>query len=463
MMKSRVLGICFSICLFVFVGATPWLVSAAAGTPFGAPVKVTPNLGFGYEPSMVVDKFGNIFATAHKENWQLAVAPDVNSPTYTRSMSWVWNSTDGGRTWPDISGLTQLSLEQHEFGDEGDLTFDDAGHLYFVDTNVTDDTITRWSVAGLGAVRLDYTRPLIPTAQTVDDRPWITAHGDGHVFYLGNQGDKVTYPLGQGSGSGFGPGRYTVYRSLDGGQTLDPFGYTLKDSGWCRPASDHRAGQHTTYVICGNDGGSDDVISPTNPKGTLYSYVSTDDGVTFQRYTIGTYKALDSTFSWPTVSVAPDGTVWALYVDAGALDQQCDPILGCTYDPINNRMMLYQSTDGGKTWKSKDITPMRGRFEYAWLAVSMDGSKLGVGVYYRPDLNSPWRVYGGIFSPWQKPALTSLDDANPVAPATASEPPGDYMNSYFNPDGTLGVLWTRRALSAGTTLERDIYYARSLN
>ena len=52
----------------------------------------------GYEPATVVDGYGNIFVTAHKENWQLALAPDANSPTATRSMSWVWTSVDGGKT-----------------------------------------------------------------------------------------------------------------------------------------------------------------------------------------------------------------------------------------------------------------------------------------------------------------------------------------------------------------------------
>jgi len=108
------------------------------------------------------------------------------------------------------------------------------------------------------------------------------------------------------------------------------------------------------------------------------------------------------------------------------------------------------------------IPPGRGRYEYAWLAVSRDGKKLGVDVYYRRDDVSPWRVYGSFFRPGQKPVLTSLDEYNPVAPASATEPPGDYMNSNFNPDGTLNVIWTRRELSAGTTILRTIYFARSL-
>ena len=99
----------------------------------------------------------------------------------------------------------------------------------------------------------------------------------------------------------------------------------------------------------------------------------------------------------------------------------------------------------------------------ASVSISPDGSNLGVGVYYRPNLTSDWRVYGAIFKPGQKPALLSLDQAHPVAPASRSEPPGDYMGSYFNPDGTLNVIWTRvvEAVEGVTTIKRDIYFARS--
>src|SRR5437868_10392608 len=207
-LKAATIGV---VLLLVALSAVSEKASSAGGTFFGPPVKVTPELGYGYEPTVVVDGFGNIYATAHKENWQLVLGPDPNSPTYTRSMSWDWVSTDGGLTFHDLPGFTAASIEQHEFGDEGDMALDDANHLYFVDTNVTDNTITRWSVTGLDKIQFDLTRPLVPTFQPVDDRPWITAHGNGHVFYFGNEGDKVTYPLGQGTGSGFGPGRYTVY------------------------------------------------------------------------------------------------------------------------------------------------------------------------------------------------------------------------------------------------------------
>ena len=127
------------------------------------------------------------------------------------------------------------------------------------------------------------------------------------------------------------------------------------------------------YAVCGNDGGSDDVFTATNPKGTLYAYVSPDDGQSFQRFVVGSYQALDSTFSWPSVMVAPDGTIWAIYVDAHHLECTTD-VTGTTCDPDSNRIMLYQSVDQGHTWKGKDITPRAGRYRYAWLAISPSAS-----------------------------------------------------------------------------------------
>ncbi|MCA1833002.1 MAG: hypothetical protein ABR548_09185 [Actinomycetota bacterium] len=94
--------------------------SASAGIAFGTPVRVTPDGGGGYEPATVIDHFGNIFVTAHKENFELALSPDPQSPTSTRSMSWKWMSSDGGATFKEIPGLP-LNAENHQFGDEGDL------------------------------------------------------------------------------------------------------------------------------------------------------------------------------------------------------------------------------------------------------------------------------------------------------------------------------------------------------
>lgn len=404
----------------------------AAGTKWTTPSKVTPTNGYGYEPNFIVDSYGNAFATAHKENWQLVLAPDANSPTQTRSMSWAWLSTDKGATWRNPPGLSPASVEQHLFGDEGDMAQDDAGHIYYADTYLGDITLTRWTTNGLGKITYDFTRPTIPTPED-DDRPWITAHGNGHVFYFSNAGNKA-----------LNGGRYTVHASYDGGLTWDSVGVALPDSGWCRPAADHRAGSKLVYAFCTNDGGK------------LYSYVSRDDGRSFTRYTVGTYNADDATASYPYIQVGPDGTVWALYDDSNNLD--------ANGIPITNQLYLFKSKDQGKTWTKSQVTPVVGRYQFPWLALSDDGKKLGFGTYYRPNADYPWEVAAVTWSVGSKPSkanFLSVDKKHPVAPAENAEPPGDYMGAYFFPDGKMGVIWTRYVLwTSAATLERDIYFAR---
>jgi hypothetical protein len=423
-------------------GAAAATSSPTAAVRFGAPVRITPPLGFGYEPTVIVDRFGNIFSTAHKENWQLVLAPDVYSPTYTRSMSWAWVSVDNGQNFVDIPGLTPLSLEQHEFGDEGDMAFDDADHLYFVDTNVVDDTITRWTTTGHGLdhISLDFTRPIIPTVEPLDDRPWVIAHGNGSVFYIGNQGLK--HP---------GGGRFTVYHSTDGGLTFD-LGTKLQDSGWCRPAADHQAGSKYVYVLCTNFG----LDQLRSEKGRLYAYVSADDGATWVRHEFSGYNDSDLTQTYPSVVVAPDGTIYALYVAGREVGDDGMPVI--------NRLRLFTSRDHGGHWSEQDVTPQRGRYQYGWLSVSPTDSRLlGLGVYYRPNANAGWHVYGAVWRAGQVPRLISLDEGHPVAPATDTEPPGDYLGSGFDVTGHLNVVWTRRTTNIADEVSfREIYFVRSI-
>lgn len=421
--------------------ATPApVILANANKKWGSPVKVTPANGYGYEPSFIVDNFGNAFATAHKENAFLALSLDPNSPTATRSMSWAWLSADNGQTWIDPPGLTPLSLEQHEVGDEGDMVADDAGHIYYADTYAGDITLTRWTTKGLGQVIFDFTRPTLPTPEA-DDRPWITAHGDGHVFYFSNTASKA-----------YNGGRYTVHASYDGGLTWDIAGISLPDSGWCRPAADHRPGSLLLYAVC------------TNDNGKLYSYVSTDDGHSWSRYDIGAYNDGDDTQSYPSVQVGPDGTVYAIYVDSDDLSPHTDSTGATTMIPNTNRIYLFKSKDQGKTWTRQEITPVRGHYQYAWLAVSPDGRRLGMGVYFRSNNTAdfPWYVAAVSWPSNGTPdakQFVSLDAAHPVSAAANLEAPGDYMGSYFFPDGKLGVIWTRNTRLVATGV-RDIYFTK---
>jgi len=176
----------------------------------------------------------------------------------------------------------------------------------------------------------------------------------------------------------------------------------------------------------------------------VYAFCTNDEGKLY---------AADGTTSWPTGAVAPDGTLWVLYVD-GATD--------ASGDTVTNTLNLYHSTDHGRTWSHRDITPLKGRYQYGWLSLSRDGKKLGIGVYYRPDNVSDWYVYGAIFGTGSKPSLVRLDPVA-VQDKQCADAPGDLMGSAFNPDGTLDVVWTRNTdpTTCGTVTVRDIYFARS--
>jgi hypothetical protein len=133
--------------------------------------------------------------------------------------------------------------------------------------------------------------------------------------------------------------------------------------------------------------------------------------------------------------------------------------------PSYNRLFLFKSIDQGKTWTKQEITPVRGRYQYAWLSLSPDGKKLGMGVYFRSNNgNYPWVVAGATWGVGSKPGskdLLSLDPDHPVSPADHLQAPGDYMGSFFFPDGKLGAIWTRYVLwTSAATLTRDIYFAR---
>jgi hypothetical protein len=447
---------------------------ASAGRPaplaFNAPVKLTIEKSFGgYEPSITVDRFNNIYVTAHKQNHGLVVSPDSRATTQARSQSWLWWSSDG-KTFKDTPGLTPLQEQNAEFGDEGDLARDDSGHIYFVDTTVTDNTFSRYVSTGNGKLALEATRPIGPFGEPVDDRPWIAAHGDKVVLYIGNEGDKATYPVahtGEGYGNGAGPGRYTAYMSTDGGDTFDNLGVQLKDSGWCRPAADHAKGSKTFYVLCTNDGGANDVNQNAGEapydKGTLYSYVTTDNGKTWNRYTMGGYNAKDPWSTYPSVTVAKDGTVYALFNDHPDATACTSPVeqqaLGCDGHIKSSELSLWTSKDHGKHWSKKVITKS-GIIRYTWLDVAPDGT-LGVAYYYRPDKKSDWYVYAATAKPGH--AFHPVSAAPKLKLASRDYPSafGDFFQIAFGPDSKLNIAVTVQnsdILAEG--LNTDIYYIR---
>jgi hypothetical protein len=411
--------------------------AAPGGPRFAAPVLLTTDkYTGGYEPSIAVDRFNNIVVTAHKQNHSLVLSPDERSATKLRSQSWLWTSKDG-KTFTDMPGLTPLQEQNLEFGDEGDVAYDETGHIYFVDTNVADNSFSRYKATGNGQLALETTRPIGPFGEPVDDRPWIAAHGDGVVMYAGNQGDKQSYPAGRtGDGDAYGPGRYTVYMSYDHGDTFDPLGVTLNDSGWCRPGADHARGSKLLYVVCSNDGDAD------GKSGTFWSYVSRDDGKTWSRYRMGGYDK-KKTVSWPSITIGADGTVYVLYTEG----------------KTSGRLQLLTSKNHGQSWTKRDVTPAEGVYQYESFDIAPNGT-LGLAYYYRPGAGQPWHVYAATAKPGQRFVPTRVS-TQPIASSKSTSPFGDFFEIAFGPDNKLNVVWT--ALNEDLLLEglnSDIYFAR---
>jgi hypothetical protein len=306
---------------------------------------------------------------------------------------------------------------------------DDAGRRYVLETAGPAVSLTRWSDPDGRRAAVDYSGVRLPTSQLGDARPSLVAHGNGRVFYLVREASAMAHPLSLGSGSGYGAGQSVVYASYDGGQTFDPSGYTLKGSGRCGGAADHAPLSPNVYVVC---------TSATTP-GTVWAYASSDDGHSFERHPAGTYSGSDPSTSWPTVAVAPDGTVWALHVDGAESG---------TRRAAGNVIRLFRSRNHGRTWTSEDITPLPGRYESASMALSPDGRRFGLGVYFKSSPASPWRVYGAVWIPGTLPRLVSLDERHPAEPGETA--------GIFESNGRLSVAWTRKGSSG-----REIFVARS--
>ncbi len=421
-------------------------VSKSAGPAWGAPVLLTVDKYFGgYEPGIVVDRFNNVFVTAHKQNHSLVVSPDSRSATKVRSQSWLWTSKDG-KTFTDMPGLTPLMEQNGLFGVEGDLALDDNGGVYFVDTNVTDNSVSRYRTTGNGKVAFEASRPVGPYGEPVDDRPWIAAHGDGVVLYLGNSGTR-DYPLGQkNDGDASGPGRYTAYMSYDKGDTFDLTGYTFNDSGWCRPAADHAKGSKTFYVMCTNDasGGT----QKPGGNGTMWSYVTHDDGRTWSRTKVSGYDSSTGVVTYPWLAVAPNGWVHALY-------NESDPAGG----KATKRLKIFTSKDKGKTWTATPVAHPEGQVRFSSLDVASDGT-IGIGFYYRAGGTQPWHVYGATAKPGKRFVPTRIS-TEPIASRSNGAPFGDFFQVAFGPDRKLNVVYT--LINDDLSIEglnTDIYFAR---
>jgi hypothetical protein len=420
--------------------AGSWAAAAPTGQTivFDKSVRLTePNLG-GFEPSIVVDRFRNVYITAHKQRQINVIGPDSQTSTGVRTASFLWTSSDG-RKFHDVTPDASYTLN---FGDEGEIALDGANHLYMVDTNVGDVTFARWRIDGPGKQTLEEARPAVGTAQPVDDRPWVAANSAGDVLYIGNAGAATANPAGTPTdGGGAGPGRFGAYMSHDRGKTFDPRGVTLKDSGWCYPAADPRAGSHTFYVACIDN----DLDVPDQAYDhALRLFATSDAGRTWTRRTIAHYESA----SWPSIKVAADGSVHVLIADART-----------TKAGTRSVLRLFTAVTGRGAVRERLLPSVGNDIPFAWLAVAPNGT-VGAVYYSQASPTVPWYVHATVLGTDGRVSSGKVGDVPLAGPD--GFPKGDFFEGTFGPDNKLYVAYT--ALNdeavAAAGLGTDVYFAR---
>lgn len=408
------------------IGAAALLLVAGVGLDLafsgGPPAKAPPRIGRttdgirwldevavggeGYEPGLAQDSTGALFYTAHKDQ--------SNRQSYPYRASWFLVSTDNGATWNSPTDPFPLGVKwQYYIGDEGDIAVDARDYVYFVDTYLIDNHLHVWANQG----QWQYSERIQKTVG-LDDRPWITAQGDGILHYLGNNGQEVN------------GGRYWYYRSTNGGRTWTT-GDPVPGNGWGELDAE-RFGDHV-YVI-------DE--SEIDTEADIRVWISDDQGASWDwgsPVTIGHRNGQGS--AYPLIASGDNGFVVALWNDI--TDGEAN----------GTHIFLGRSTDYGATWNVSDITPFTLYSYYQSVTVDSTGT-LGVAFYGTPDVpvsdNSTWYLYGAMLRNADMTNITnttlnfSMATPDPVYQGARINALGDLFESVITPDGAYNIAFERR-------------------
>lgn len=379
-----------------------------------------------FEPSIEVAPDGTVYATA---------ATGVSVPgTATARASWLWYSDDSGESWSSLPSPQQGHESQPGF--EGDIAVDTQGRLYFADTYLADNTLSRWSPGEEGPT-WDFSRPLHGTAG-VDDRPWLAAHGDGIVYYLGNNGAMTPTPGNALNGEQ--PSRIWLSVSEDAGRTFE-LRRGFPSSEFCVPAASPDD-DTTVLVTCTHVAEGVHVVeNPALVEGySAKVHLSEDRGQTWQSTLL---RPIDGEPAWwfPSAAIDEDGTPYAVWGEG------------------NGPTRLYVARQTGQSWEVMDVTPFDGTMNRTWVTAGSDGT-VAVVFYGTHDTDpgpeSAWHPYAlvtdGAEADTPVWTLSRVTDS-PVA--QGARPPYDFFQADVGPDDELHVVY-------GNTADvLEVFYTRS--
>lgn len=409
-------------------GSGPRSNSSASLEPlaFTDPVHLNPR-GFGFEPSVEVGPDGTVVATA---------ARGLGSPTPPEQRaSWLWSSRDRGANWSRLPSPQQVHAKQPAF--EGEIAIDGEGRVYFVDTYLADNTLSRWS-NGSGDYAWDFSRP-VQGSSGVDDRPWLAAHGDGIVYYVGNNGPAV--PAANNLQAAERPARIWIYPSTDGGQTWGP-GHGFARSWWCTPAASP-ADASTVAVHCSRMQGTYTFGYHGLVEGyEAVVYTSTDRGQSWTASKLKTYDAPPAD-GFPTVAFDQVGTPYAVWNEG------------------TDATSLYMAHRVGGSWSTLEVTPFEGTIHHPWVAAGDDG-RVAIAFYGTQDADpgggSSWHAWAMVTENADAPSPTwTLARVSEDPVAQGDDAPDDFLQADLSPRNALHVVFddetsgTNRVLFARQT------------
>ena len=367
----------------------------------------------GQDSSVTVDRFGNVVASALKEQAFRVVSPDGRATTKTRLASWRWSSGDNGESFQNVAASPAGADTLLPGGLSTAVASDDAGHSFVADSYA--GTVLLTTVTATDRDTLTTAAPkAVPVASGVQ-RIRMDATGDatssGHLYLLTGSSTPSVW-------SGTSAAAVGTTTSLPGASD-------------CTLAADHRKGSKLVYAGC------------VSQIGTTDLWTSTDAGVTFTR------KQLNGglPIGVPSVSVAPDGSAWVLVTsgpDGGT------------------QLMSHHVTSRGDVMK--DLASEKGTWRGGVLDVSVKG-RLGLAAYHLAPRAKGWHVRLSVVSPGATPLWVDFASHDPVAGATAT-PPDSAPAIAFGRDALLRLTWgSAKATVPGSTapLVRNVWSVRTLS
>jgi hypothetical protein len=422
--------------------------------------------GIGYEPSLSIDSEGNLFVTAHKDlrwggegnpfapviggnldTWYACEDGEMTSWDYWAS--WFWISNDGGETWghgenfePTPGNLVNSAVGSVSgsgsecLGDEGDIAVDANDVVYYLDTTLEDNWWHKFTDGGN-----TYISPSVcERMQTMaaDDRPWVSAQGDGIIHYLGNSGASPPECTAD-------VGRYWYYHSESGGA---PFSQCYAMPGGWSTISSQNNGPYVFVAQEDADSDSGTVqvrVSPEYGRGTG---PGPSDGTWLEPVTVGP-RTGNCPEGYPVVNNNEGGMVVVTWADC----------------PNGNtgpwEMNVAVSYDNGTNWSNWNATPFeRGIAMYPFVSITEDNivSISFYGLDFDQDNSQDgyvegkkWYLYAGALrSPMEHDTWDfKVVDPTPLHTVTSYEQSEgdthalhDFFETVMSPDGDwIGIAY----------------------